>query len=361
MTDDDARRERPPVADGGHEERSGVADGGRPTSEGIARGIELTPEHHPDRVVDLAERADREGFEAAMVSCHYFNRDPYLLADRVARATDLRVGPAAANPYESHPVALASRAATLQEATGGRAVFGLAPGDRSTLAALGVERDRPLGRVLETMRVARRLWAGEQVDHDGTFRANDAGLEYSVDPLPVYVGAQGPDMIRMAAKHADGVLLNASHPRDLAWATDRIVEGRSDRPDRRGAVDVVTHACVSVDDDPDRALEAARPPVAFVAGGAAPPVLDRHGIDPDSAREVGRLVEAGDLRAAFDAVTEPMLSAFAIAGTPETVADRLSALLEYVDGVVVGSPLGPDPERAVSLAGSALRRAGRES
>lgn len=326
---------------------------------GIQRGIELTPERPVERVVELAARAETEGFDTALVSCHYFNRDPFLTADRVARATDLRVGPAAANPYDTHPVSLASRVATLQEASDGRAVFGVAPGDRSTLSNLGIGRERPLRRTLETIRVARRLWAGERVDHEGTFEAADAELTYAVDRVPAYVGAQGPDMLRMSAKHADGVLINAAHPRDFAWASDRIAEGIDERPDDRPPFDVVAYPSVSVADEESAAREAARAPVAFIVGGAADPVLDRHGIDPGAASEVADLVEAGDLRAAFAAVTPAMIDAFAVAGTPETAADRLSKLREYVDGVVAGSPLGPEPDRAVTLAARALRQSGR--
>jgi 5,10-methylenetetrahydromethanopterin reductase len=69
--------------------------------------------------------AEAAGFEVALTSARYVNRDPLVACDRVARATDdMLVGPAAANPYDTHPAALASRVATLQEATGGRSARG---------------------------------------------------------------------------------------------------------------------------------------------------------------------------------------------------------------------------------------------
>lgn len=323
----------------------------------VARGIELTPEHPVARLVDLAEVAGDAGFEAAVTSCHYFNRDPFLIADRIARATDLRVGPAAANPYDGHPACLASRMATLQEATDGRGVFGIAPGDRSTLSTLGIQRERPLQRTLEAIRVVRTLWAGETVHHDGSFRIAGGELTFTVDPPPVYVGAQGPDMIRMGAKHADGIFLNAAHPREFAWAAERVAEGVSERPPGMDPVDVVAFAACSIADTAADARAAARPPVAFIAGGAPNQVLDRHGIDRDTAATVGSRLSSGDLQGAFEAVTPGMIDAFSVSGTPEAVTTRLAAILEYVDGVVVGSPLGPNPERAVPLAGEALAAA----
>jgi 5,10-methylenetetrahydromethanopterin reductase len=317
-------------------------------------GIELTPEHPTERLVELASDAEREGFDAVLVASHYFNRDPFVVADRIACATDeVLVGPAAANPYDAHPVALASRVGTLAETSDGRALFGLGPGDRSTLADLGVDRDSPLRRVLETMQVSRRLFAGEAVDHDGTFRA-DAELEYDVGDVPVHVGAQGPHMTRMAGKYADGILFNGSHPADLSWARDRVEEGREERADDLPAPELLAYASVSVAADEDAAREAARPPVAFIVGGAAPPVLQRHGIDEAAAETVRDRLEGGDYTDAFDAVTPGMVDAFAAAGTPEAVGERLAALLEHADGLLLGSPLGPDLEAAVGLASEAL-------
>jgi len=319
-------------------------------------GVELTPEMPAARVGNLAATAERAGFDAALASHHYNNRDEFVaLGAAAARTDEILLGPGIANPYETHPVTLASRMATLDELADGRGLFGLGPGDGSTLANLGYDHDRPLRRVLETMRVARRIWDGERVSHDGTFAATDAGLNYDARDIPVYVGAQGPHMTRMAAKHADGVLYNGSHPRDIAWASDRVEEGLADRPAEHGAFDFAAYASVSVAADGDRAREAARPPVAFIAAGAPPPVLDRHGIDHDRAGHIGEAIGAGEFDDAFGAVTDTMLDAFCIAGTPETVTDRIERLLDTADSVVLGSPLGPDPEEAIELTGTSLR------
>lgn len=321
-------------------------------------GIELTPEHPVETVAELGERAEAAGFDTVFASCHYNNRDPFVALDRVARRTDaVRLGPGVANPYEVHPVTLASRVATLEEASGGRAVFGVGAGDRSTLENLGIERDRPLRRVLETFEVGRDLFAGERVDVDGTFVARHAGLNYdeAVGDVPVYVGAQGPHMIRMAAKRADGVLLNGSHPADFEWAAGRVEEGLAERPGDGGEFDFAAYASVSIAEDAEAARRAARPPVAFIAAGASPPVLDRHGVDRDRAAAIGERISAGAFEEAFGAVTDEMLEAFCIAGTPETVAEKVDSVLEYADSVVAGAPLGPDLETAIDLAGEVLR------
>ena len=321
-------------------------------------GIELTPEHPVSRTAELGEHAEANGFDTVFSSCHYNNRDPFVALDRIARRTDeVRLGPGIANPYETHPVTLASRVASLDEASGGRAVFGIGPGDRSTLENLGFEHDRALRRVLEAFKVAQDLFAGERVDHDGTFQATDAGLNFEVpsESIPVYVGAQGPHMIRMSAKHADGILLNGSHPKDMAWAAEQVAAGKDERPAGRGEFDFAAYASVSLSTDADAAREAARPPVAFITAGAAPPVLDRHDIDRETAEAIGKHISAGEFDDAFGAVTADMIDAFCIAGTPEDVEDRIDAVLEHADSFVAGSPLGPDLDEAIRLAGSVLR------
>ncbi|WP_367996683.1 5,10-methylenetetrahydromethanopterin reductase [Haloferax volcanii] len=324
-------------------------------------GLELTPEHPVDDLVELGAQAEREGYDSCFVSCHYNNRDPFAVLARLAAETDdIRLGPGVANPYELHPVTLAGKVATVAEASGGRGLLGIGPGDPSTLRNLGLEDERGLRSVLEAFKVAQKLWDGERVSHDGTFEATDAGLNFDVPgEVPVYVGGEGPHMCRMAGKHADGLLFNGSHPDDLAWAREQVDIGVEDRPDCRGEFTLAAYASVSVSEDADAAREAARPPVAFIAAGAAPPVLDRHGIDADLAGDIGEKISAGDFSEAFDLVTPEMIDAFSMAGTPDDVADRMDAVLEHADGVVVGSPVGPDLEEAITLAAAAYRSTSR--
>jgi 5,10-methylenetetrahydromethanopterin reductase len=346
----------------------------------VVIGIELTPDEPIAAVADHAARAEAAGFDAVLASSHYNNRDPFLSLGAVARATsEVHLGPAAANPYDTHPVKLASAVATLDEASDGRALLGIGAGDRATLSALGIEHDRPLRRVLESFRVARELWAGETVTHDGTFDVREAALNYDVGAgragesgrasgtdevdeadrggsIPVYVGAQGPHMLRMSGKHANGALVNASHPTDLEWSAARIAEGIEDRPAEYGEFDAAAFASVSVAEDGAEACEAARPPVAFIAGGAPAPVLDRHDVSAEAAGEIGAALESGNFSEAFEAVTPEMIEAFSIAGTPEAVEGKLEEVLEHVDSVVCGSPLGPEKSEAISLLGAVTDR-----
>ncbi|CCC41437.1 5,10-methylenetetrahydromethanopterin reductase [Haloquadratum walsbyi] len=322
-------------------------------------GVELTPEVPIPTVVDRGVIAEDAGYDGAFISCHYNNRDPFAALARLAGQTDtLHIGPGVANPYELHPVTLASKTATVAELTNGRALFGIGPGDPSTLQNLGLTDERGLRSVLEAFKSAEDLWAGERITHEGTFEANDAGLNFSVPgEIPVYIGGEGPHMCRMSGKHADGLLFNGSHPADLAWASDRVAEGIEDRPSEYDEFELLAYASVSVADDAEAAREAARPPVAYITAGAAPPVLDRHNIDASLAKSIGKKIGAGDFSEAFEAVTPKMIDAFCIAGDLTAVTDQIADVLEQTDGIIIGSPIGPTPEQAIELAATAFEQA----
>jgi 5,10-methylenetetrahydromethanopterin reductase len=331
-------------------------------------GIELTPEHPLERVVELGTTAEAAGYDTVFTTCHYNNRDPFAALTRLATETDaIRLGPGVANPYELHPATLAGKVATIDEVSDGRAVFGIGPGDPSTLQNLGLADERGLRSVLEAMELARDLWDGQRVTHDGTFATNEAGLNFQPpSDIPAYVGGEGPHMCRMAGKRADGLLFNGSHPADVAWARERVDEGIAERPSDDGAndpeeadFDFAAYASVSVAADSDRAREAARPPVAFIVGGAAPPVLERHDVDVGLAERIGQRLSAGSFSEAFELVTPEMIEAFSATGTVEEVAARIEAVLEHADSFVVGAPLGPDPVEAITLAAEAHDRAVR--
>ncbi len=304
--------------------------------------VELVAENPVDELVSLAEVAENEGYEGVWVTDHYNNRNPFVALTAIAGATErVSVGPGITNPYYAHPAYTANAVATLDEYSDGRARLGIGPGDPNTLAALEIERESPLYEVLDAVKLTRALLRGEKVTEEGL--AKDAKLNYGVrDDIPVYVGAQGPNMLRMAADHGDGILINASHPDDFQWSLEQIDETDAE---------IVAYTSFSVSDDREAAKRAARQPVAFVASASPPPVLERHGVDTALADEIGEDIEAGEFSAAFGKVTDAMLDAFSVYGTPEECAERVDALYETgVDTVVVGSPLGPEPEEALRVA-----------
>lgn len=319
-------------------------------------GVELTPDVPAATIGELAAEVEAADLDAAFVSNHYGNRDPIVALTRCVGRTDrIRLGPGVVNPYETHPVRLASQIAAVNELSDGRAVFGIGAGDRSTLRTMGIDRDRPVAVVRASIEVVRTLLAGDRSDRSGAIETRAASLNYPTEPAPIYLGAQGPQMLAMGASVADGILFNGAAMADYREALPAIERGVDRRPDDLGPISVLGFTSVSVHEDDARARFAARKPVAYIVAGAPDAIATRHGLDREAVTAVREALEANDRDAAYDRVTDGMIDAFCVAGTPDAVAERLDALAAVVDGIVAASPLGPDRDVAIELLGEIAR------
>jgi len=321
-------------------------------------GVEFVPEVEVREVTKKSVAAEEAGFDFLWITDHYNNRNVYLTLGDVAQHTsEITLGPGVTNPYTIHPAQTAAAAATLDEVSDGRAVLGIGAGDKSTLAKLGYEWEKPLTRTREAVTVMRSLLGGETVDFGGEFHElNGASLNMDPGEVPIYIGAQGPNMMEMAGKKGDGVLMNASAKEDFEYAIPLIEKGAEAAGKSLGDVDVTAYTCFSVDEDPEEAREAARPVVAFIVAGVPSVVLERHCIDEAEAEAVAEGIGRGDFGSAFGAVTDDMIEAFSIYGAPEECAERVDELAELgVTQVVAGSPIGPDKKEAMELIGEEVK------
>ena len=159
------------------------------------------------------------------------------------------------------PLGLAMGAGTTGAITGGRFILGIGTGGLHQQAgreAHGAARVSPLALMRDYLTVLRGLLHGERVTHHGP-AVSVRGLQLAVDPpphTPVYLGALGPHMLRLAGELADGVALNWCTPQQVAWSRDRIAEGAARAGRSPDDVTVVQYIRVCVDDDEDRARRA---------------------------------------------------------------------------------------------------------
>jgi alkanesulfonate monooxygenase SsuD/methylene tetrahydromethanopterin reductase-like flavin-dependent oxidoreductase (luciferase family) len=107
-----------------------------------------------------------------------------------------------------NPALLAKMGATVQFLTGGRFVLGIGAGwNENEYEAYGY--DFPPARVRveqleEALQIIHAVWTQESATFEGNYyRVSEAHLEPKPDPLPsIMVGAFGPKMLRMTARHA---------------------------------------------------------------------------------------------------------------------------------------------------------------
>ncbi len=305
----------------------------------------------------LAVTAERAGFDQLWVSNDLFLRSaPVLVATLAAHTSRIGLGIGVMNPYSVHVSELAMIAATLQEVSGGRFLLGLGAGAEQFLGWAGIDRARPLATTTTALVSLRALLGHRDADRSllpDWLESGAAALRFAAaPPVPVYVGAMGPRMLRMAGRHADGVLA-LLYPPERYPGVRREVLADANGADGAGGRDIDLPACfwVSLAGDAAAAKSALAAKLAYYGPSISGSVLAEAGLRPEDFARAARLAHAGDAPAAAGLIDERMLS-LGVAGDAEDVLARCRVLREMgASHLSFGPPLGPDPVAAVAMLG----------
>jgi 5,10-methylenetetrahydromethanopterin reductase len=307
--------------------------------------------------VALAQTAEAVGFDQLWVSNDLFLRSAPVILAAVAHATRrIELGTGILNPHTMHPAELAMLAATMDELTGARFNLGLGAGAADFLRWVGISDPHPVRTMRETIEGVRRLLGGQALAADaGSFLRGSAEAYLRFAPrrrTPVYVGAMGPGLLRLAGELADGVLPLLLPPEHFFTVRPLIEAGVTRRDPARGPLDLAACVWVSVADDAGAARRALAEKVAYYGQALGDLIHARLGVTREAFVPITRAaMTERDLGRAAAMVTDRMLE-IGIAGSPESVVDRLLPLVRAgVQHVSLGPPLGPDPVRAVELLG----------
>src|SRR4051812_10266196 len=138
----------------------------------------------------------------------------------------LRLGTAVTHPYSRHPAVNLVAITSVDELSGGRALYGIGAGDRP-VTELGLT-PAPLGVVRGRVTASRRLLDGETVTWEGrAFRLDDAPRRYGRRPaLPIYLAASGPRMLELTGEVADGGLILAGQDQaSVRYVQEHVARG----------------------------------------------------------------------------------------------------------------------------------------
>ena len=312
-------------------------------------GIEFVPQIPLDELVRLVKLAEDVGFEYAWITDHYNNKNVYETLALIAANTEtIKMGPGVTNPYVRSPAISASAIATIDEISNGRATFGIGPGDKATFDALGIAWEKPVSTIKAAIADINTLLDGGKTEAGAAL----GGAKKVQDAIPIYMGAQGPKMLETAGEIADGVLINASNPKDYEAAMPMIKKGIGDQAKD---FDVAAYTATSIGTDSEAAQNAAKIVVAFIAAGSPPPVIERHGLPEGFNTQMGEFLAQGNFGGAIGAVTEEALDAFSVCGTPDEFIPKIEALADMgVTQYVAGSPVGKNVEESIKLLGDVI-------
>ncbi len=309
-----------------------------------------TPGASAADLVELSVVAEGLGYREAWLA-EVSGPETFALAGAItARTERLEVGVAVVPAVTRTPVVLAMGAATVSQLGGGRP-FRLGIGSSSEVIVSGWHGrpfERPLRAVRETVEATRAALAGER-DYDGQlvrmrrFRLTDAPQ----GAVPLFVGALGPGMLRLAGAIGDGVCLNLmppdAVPRQLSEVRAGAAAAGRELPAEFG---VMARLHVIVTDDTVGGRAAIR---QGFGPYFAQPVYNRFlawcGF-PEEAAAVAAAWADGDREALARALHHDVVDAVSLVGTVDAIKDRLARYDDAGIGVAALNFLMPGADAA---------------
>ena len=237
----------------------------------------------PPGIVETIREAESLGYDSVWTAEAYGSDCLTPLAWWGSQTERIRLGTALVQIRRAQPAATAMAAMTMDHLSGGRFILGLGvSGPQVVEGWYGMPFAKPLARTREYVGILRDIWARQgPVTSDGEHyplplpggTGFGKPLKASIHPLrediPVFLGAEGPKNIALAAELCDGWLAMLLSPEHMEPYRDALAEGFARDGARRGFDDFEVAATVPliVSDDVDAAIDMLRPYYGLYFGG----------------------------------------------------------------------------------------------
>jgi 5,10-methylenetetrahydromethanopterin reductase len=175
----------------------------------------------PGEIKELGLLAEQYNFRAIWAQNYARARDAFMSMVPVAEATKtIRLGVLIVSPYEMHPLKIANSVLTLNEYASGRAMVTVGAGGEWP-GVMNVGYGKRITGTREALEIIKGSFQDKALNYDGdVYSARGFVTHWHTDTPPlVYDGASGPQMLRMAAGVADGIMMSDVQP---AMLGDRI-------------------------------------------------------------------------------------------------------------------------------------------
>ena len=293
-------------------------------------GIAFSGGPNPAEIVDLVVLAESLGYTSAWVAEGHGGDQFAILAACAMRTSRIRLGTSISSVFVRTAPTIAMAASSVADLSGGRFVLGLGSSHKVQVEPEhGVVYGKPLTRTRETVGIVRDLIRDGRVQFEGdTIRIENFDLWYTPrhPKVPIYLAAVFPQGIALAGEIADGVILTRS-TLDTAPAVRSQIGEATKRAGRDGGrFEITSLLPTAVGDTHEGALATLRPGVALYAGffPRYNKLLASHGFASEAAA-IAAAGAAGDRAAAEGAVSDAMIEATSIVGTPAQCRDRIEA------------------------------------
>jgi 5,10-methylenetetrahydromethanopterin reductase len=261
---------------------------------------------------------------------HSFGRDAVSYLNAAASATDrINLGVACLSPFVRHPVALAMTMATIQETSKGRATLGIGTGFPMRLDLMGINHQKPIAALKETIEICRGIWTGNALNYSGKVFAVKNVKSLIGRPsknIPIYIAGWKKMMLLLAGKYADGyVAKGGESTNSIKQIVDSISSNASRAQRDVSQIEISAYLLSLVGKSKEEALARARkdPFVAYMLSVQDDYLYEGTGIDPVLKKPIAENYFKGNLADAASNIKDEMLEAFTLVGTPDQVCDRV--------------------------------------
>jgi F420-dependent oxidoreductase-like protein len=314
----------------------------------------------PPNAIEGLQEAERLGFDSCWTAEAYGSDCLTPLAWWGSHTERIKLGTALVQMSARTPAATAMAAMSMDHLSGGRFILGIGvSGPQVVEGWYGQPFAKPLARTREYIGVLRDIWARKgPVTNDGEhyplpLPGSELGkpLKSSIHPLrediPIYLGAEGPKNIALAAELCDGWLALFFSPQHEDFYRDALAEGFARDGARRSAEDFEVAATVPFipTDDIEAGVNMLRPMYALYFGGMGAKSKNFHAdvaVRMGFEGEVGQIKDlylSGKKEEAAAAVPRELIEQLALIGPP----DKLKHDLEpWRDSIVTTLLVGGD-------------------
>ena len=281
-----------------------------------------------DAIHERAVRAEELGWDGIFLGeSHLSSIDSFQTLASCAMITKrLLLGIAVTNIVFRHPTVIAGAAASLNEISKGRAILGLGTGD-GPVYTQGLKattmKDFEAG-----VKLIRNLVRG----NTATFSTGKVGIGFTINqPAPIYVSAEGPKGLQLAARSADGVILGTGFDLKVyEWAKENIRKGAAEAGRHEKDIAIIAAGMLCVRDDGKEARKIVRNRLANRAHHNFRFTFET--VPPEELQGVKKFMAGFDVmkpmedRVDPDLVNDYLIQRFSVAGNPNECIERIEAL-----------------------------------
>ncbi|MDA0230746.1 MAG: LLM class flavin-dependent oxidoreductase [Proteobacteria bacterium] len=311
-------------------------------------GICFSGGANASEIVECVKLAESLGYESAWVAEGHGGDQFAILAACATATSRILLGTAITSVFVRTAPTIAMAAATVDQLSGGRFILGLGSSHRVQVEPEhGQVYTKPLTRVRETAELVRELLAeGNAHYHGQTVKCENFELWFTPHRkrLPIFFSAVFPKMTELTGELADGIILTRSTLESGATVRAQLITGAA-RSGKDGAtMPIVSLLPTAIGATKTEACDKMRPGFAAYTGYF--PRYNRMTADQGFGDEATIIAEAwarGDREGAAAAVSDALIDASGIAGTPEQCRAKIQEVRASGIDVPLIAPFASGP------------------